>query len=230
MQVIMIDLMVLIGGGIGIYYGLKFKDQLQIFINIIVSRASLFYLLAGGFGIGACLGLFCGLSSLTTSSVSREGKSFWVLATAPIGINTHIISRIFACQVIHFISALVIIVLSMVLYIFNPLVYLAVILGMFLTLFTSGSLNMVIGLINPYFDWKTPKEALNGGSGQINVFVSILINYGLYGLIIFTTVKMIKWNYDLPYIILANLIIILLTATISYIINTRLFKRLLKRL
>ena len=230
MQVIMIDLMVLIGGGIGIYYGLKFKDQLQIFINIIVSRASLFYLLAGGFGIGACLGLFCGLSSLTTSSVSREGKSFWVLATAPIGINTHIISRIFACQVIHFISALVIILLSMVLYIFNPLVYLAVILGMFLTLFTSGSLNMVIGLINPYFDWKTPKEALNGGSGQINVFVSILINYGLYGLIIFTTVKMIKWNYDLPYIILANLIIILLTATISYIINTRLFKRLLKRL
>lgn len=230
MQVIIIDLMVVIGGCIGIYYGLKFKDQLQIFISIIISRAPLVYILTGGFGIGACLGLFCGLSSLTTSSVSREGKSFWVLATAPIGINTHIISRIFACQVIHFISALVIILLSMVLYIFNPLVYLAVILGMFLTLFTSGSLNMVIGLINPYFDWKTPKEALNGGSGQINVFVSILINYGLYGLIIFTTVKMIQWNYDLPYIILANLIIILLTATISYIINTRLFKRLLKRL
>ena len=230
MQVIMIDLMVIIGGFIGIYYGLKFKDQLQLFMGILVSRVSLFYLLAGGFGIGACLGLFCGLSSLTTSSVSREGKSFWVLATAPIGINTHIISRIFACQLLHFISALIIIALSMILYIFNPLVYLAVISGMFLTLFTSGSLNMVIGLINPYFDWKTPKEALNGGSGQINVFVSILINYGLYGLIIFTTVKMIKWNYDLPYIILANLIIILLTATISYIINTRLFKRLLKRL
>ncbi len=230
MQVIMIDLMVIIGGFIGIYYGLKFKDQLQLFMGILVSRVSLFYLLVGGFGTGAVLGLFCGLSSLTTSSVSREGKSFWVIATAPIGINTHIISRIFACQVLHFISALIIIALSMILYIFNPLVYVAVIFGMFLTLFTSGSLNMILGLINPYFDWKTPKEALNGGAGGMNVFVSILINYGLYGLIIFTTIKMFKWNYDVPYIVLADVIIILLTAIISYLIDRKLFKRLLKRL
>ena len=118
----------------------------------------------------------------------------------------------------------------MVLYIFNPLVYVAVILGMALTLFTSGSLNMILGLINPYFDWKTPKEALNGGSGGINIFISILINYGLYGLIIFVTVKMIKWNYNIPYVVLADLIIILITAVISYLIDIKLFKRLLRRL
>ncbi len=230
MQVIMIDLMVLIGGGIAVYYGLKFKSQLTFAINYLVSTTSIGYLLIAGFGVGAGLGLFCGLSSLTTSSVSREGKSFWVIATAPIGINTHIISRIFACQVLHFISALIIIALSMILYIFNPLVYVAVIFGMFLTLFTSGSLNMILGLINPYFDWKTPKEALNGGAGGMNVFVSILINYGLYGLIIFTTIKMFKWNYDVPYIVLADVIIILLTAIISYLIDRKLFRRLLKRL
>ena len=101
---------------------------------------------------------------------------------------------------------------------------------MALTLFTSGSLNMILGLINPYFDWKTPKEALNGGAGGINVFVSILINYGLYALIIFLTVKLSQWNYELPYIVLANVVIISISTVISYLIDVKLFKRLLKRL
>ena len=230
MQVVMIDLIVVIMSCIAVYYGLKFKSQFKFAVNFVVSNQPIGYLLAVAFGIGGILGLFCGLSSLTTSSVSREGKAFWVIATAPIGINTHIISRIIACQVLHFISAIIVILLSMILYIFNPILYLAVILGMSLTLFTSGSLNMILGLINPYFDWKTPKEAMNGGSGGISVFVSILINYGLYALLIFTTVKMIKWRYDAPYIILINICIIILTAIISYLIDRKLFKRLLRRL
>lgn len=230
MQVVMIDLMVVIMSCIAVYYGLKFKSQFKFAVNFAVSNQPIGYLLAIAFGIGAILGLFCGLSSLTTSSVSREGKAFWVIATAPIGINTHIMSRIIACQVLHFISAIIVILLSMILYIFNPILYLAVILGMSLTLFTSGSLNMILGLINPYFDWKTPKEALNGGSGGISVFVSILINYGLYALLIFVTVKMIKWDYKAPAVILTNICIILLTAIISYLIDRKLFKRLLRRL
>lgn len=230
MQVVMIDLMVVIMSCIAVYYGLKFKSQFKFAVNFVVSNQPIGYLLAIAFGIGAILGLFCGLSSLTTSSVSREGKAFWVIATAPIGINTHIMSRIIACQVLHFISAIIVILLSMILYIFNPILYLAVILGMSLTLFTSGSLNMILGLINPYFDWKTPKEAMNGGSGGISVFVSILINYGLYALLIFVTVKMIKWDYKAPTVILANICIILLTAIISYLIDRKLFKRLLRRL
>ena len=230
MQVVMIDLMVVIMSCIAVYYGLKFKSQFKFAVNFAVSNQPIGYLLAIAFGIGAILGLFCGLSSLTTSSVSREGKAFWVIATAPIGINTHIMSRIIACQVLHFISAIIVILLSMILYIFNPILYLAVILGMSLTLFTSGSLNMILGLINPYFDWKTPKEAMNGGSGGISVFVSILINYGLYALLIFVTVKMIKWDYKAPAVILTNICIILLTAIISYLIDRKLFKRLLRRL
>lgn len=230
MQVVMIDLMVVIMSCIAVYYGLKFKSQFKFAVNFAVSNQPIGYLLAIAFGIGAILGLFCGLSSLTTSSVSREGKAFWVIATAPIEINTHIMSRIIACQVLHFISAIIVILLSMILYIFNPILYLAVILGMSLTLFTSGSLNMILGLINPYFDWKTPKEAMNGGSGGISVFVSILINYGLYALLIFVTVKMIKWDYKAPAVILTNICIILLTAIISYLIDRKLFKRLLRRL
>ena len=41
---------------------------------------------------------------------------------------------------------------------------------------------------------------------------------------------MIKWNYNIPYVVLADLIIILITAVISYLIDIKLFKRLLRRL
>ena len=197
MQIFLIDLMLVIFGGVGIYYGIQYKSQLVLAINIFVSR---------------------------------EGKAFWVLASAPISVDTHLISRIFACQVLHFATATIVILLSMIIYVFNPLVYVAIILGMMLTFFVSGSLNMILGLVNPYFDWKTPKEALNGGSGQINVFVSILINYGLYGILIFLTVKMVKMNQKLVPIVLANLGLIILTGIISYIIDRILFKKLLKRL
>ena len=230
MQIFLIDLMLVIFGGVGIYYGIQYKSQLVLAINIFVSNNTLTNLLAISLAAGAVLGLFFGLSSLTTSSVSREGKAFWVLASAPITVDTHLISRIFACQVLHFATATIVILLSMIIYVFNPLVYVAIILGMMLTFFVSGSLNMILGLVNPYFDWKTPKEALNGGSGQINVFVSILINYGLYGILIFLTVKMVKMNQKLIPIVLANLGLIILTGIISYIIDRILFKKLLKRL
>lgn len=230
MQIFLIDLMLVIFGGVGIYYGIQYKSQLVLAINIFVSNNTLTNLLAISLAAGAILGLFFGLSSLTTSSVSREGKAFWVLASAPISVDTHLISRIFACQVLHFATATIVILLSMIIYVFNPLVYVAIILGMMLTFFVSGSLNMILGLVNPYFDWKTPKEALNGGSGQINVFVSILINYGLYGILIFLTVKMVKMNQKLIPIVLANLGLIILTGIISYIIDRILFKKLLKRL
>lgn len=230
MQIVIIDIMLIVGACIGVFYGISEKDQINMALNLFLANVSIGYMVSAAFGVGAIFGLFCGLSSLTTSSVSRDGKSFWILASAPINVNTHILSRIFACQALHFVTVFVIIVLSMLIYVFNPLYYIAVLLGMALTLFTSGSLNMILGLINPYFDWKTPKEALNGGAGGINVFISILINYGLYALIIFLTVKLSQWNYELPYIVLANVVIISIATVISYLIDVKLFKRLLKRL
>ena len=105
-------------GGVGIYYGIQYKSQLVLAINIFVSNNTLTNLLAISLAAGAVLGLFFGLSSLTTSSVSREGKAFWVLASAPISVDTHLISRIFACQVLHFATATIVILLSMIIYVF----------------------------------------------------------------------------------------------------------------
>ena len=118
--------------------------------------------------------------------------------------------------------------MSLIVHIFDPLVYIALILGASITLFTSGSLNMILGLVNPNFDWKTPKEALNSGSGIS--FVSILINYGIYVFLgtIFYFGK--KNNIRIPIVLLVDILIILLIGIISYIINYKLYQKLLKRL
>lgn len=230
MQIIIIDIMLIIFAGIGVYFGLQYRNEVSFALNSIVSRIEISKLLLYSFGIGAIIGLFEGLSSLTTSSVSREGKSFWIIATAPIGIHTQVLSRIIACQFLHFTFLVVIMLASLAIYVFNPLVYVAFILGVSLTLFTSGALNMILGLISPNFDWKTPKEALNNGSAGLSVFASIIINYGIYGLMIFMFYFGGKRNWEIPTIILIDLAIVCLTGIISYILDYKLYKRVLKRL
>ncbi len=92
------------------------------------------------------MGLFCGLSSLNKTPQEKENH-FWVIA-APIGITTHNF-KIFACQVLHFYFGDNSCIINGSIC-FNPLVYVAVILGMALTLFTSGKLKYDFRLINPY--------------------------------------------------------------------------------
>lgn len=230
MQIVIIDVMLLIGSGVGIYFGLSYKADVSFAINTFLSNFSFRDILLYTFAAGGVIGLFEGLSSLTTSSVSREGKAFWVIATAPISNHTSILSRICACQALHFFAMIIILLLSMIIYIFNPVLYIFFILGFSATLFTSGALNMILGLFNPNFDWKTPKEALNNGSSGLNVFISILINYGLYALMVFMFYFGEKRNIDMRVITLIDICIILLTGIVSYIIDIKLYKRLLKRL
>ena len=182
------------------------------------------------FATGAVVGLYEGLSSLTTSSVSREGKAFWIIASAPINIHTQILSRICACQFLHFAIMVVVLLASLTIYIFNPLIYIVALLGFCLTLFISGALNMILGLINPNFDWKTPREAINNGATGLSTFGSILINYGMYALMIFTAYFGIKRSMDIRFIIIIDIAIAIIAGIISYIVDYKLYKRVLKRL
>lgn len=229
LQVIMFDLMIIVFFGIGMYFAISSKSLIVPAINNFISFIKFSDLLLYSFAIGGVLGLFAGLGSMTVSSVTREGKSFWVVATAPIGINTQLISRVLGCQFIHFTTYFSLILISMTIYVFNPLVYILLFLGIILTLFVSGLINMILGLINPYFDWKTPKEAINGGAGGLNVFLSVLINYGIYALITFVSIYGIKQNISINYLITLNSLIIIVLGIVSYIIDYKLFKRVLKK-
>ena len=230
MQIVIIDILLLIFTAVGIYFGLEQKDTIAFLINSFMANIDLKDILLYSFATGAIVGLYEGLSSLTTSSVSREGKAFWVIASAPINIHTQILSRICACQFLHFAIMVVVLLASLTIYIFNPLVYIVALLGFCLTLFISGALNMILGLINPNFDWKTPREAINNGATGLSTFGSILINYGMYALMIFTAYFGMKRNMDIRFIIIIDIAIAIITGIISYLVDYKLYKRVLKRL
>lgn len=230
MQIVIVDVMILIASFVGLYFGFSYKDEVSFALNSFLSNLSFRDVSLYAFAFGGVIGLFEGISSLTTSSVSREGKSFWIIASAPISAYTSVLSRICASQALHFFAIVIAILLSTLIYVFNPLLYILFILGFLTTLFTSGALNMILGLFNPNFDWKTPKEALNNGSSGLNVFVSILINYGLYALMVFMFYFGDKRKIDIRIITLIDISIVILTGIVSYIIDIKLYKRLLKRL
>lgn len=230
LQIIMFDLMIVVFSGIGMYFAFSNKSLLVPVINNIITFVKFSDLILYSFSIGCILGLFAGLGSMTVSSVTREGKAFWVVATAPIGINTQLTSRVCGCQFIHLITYLIVILVSTLIYTFNPLVYISLILGIILTLFVSGLINMILGLLNPYFDWKTAKEAVNGGAGGLNVFLSILINYGIYALLIFTVVFGLKNEIEINTLAMLDILILFILGIIAYIVDYKLFKRVLKRL
>ncbi|MCI5997601.1 MAG: hypothetical protein PT934_05460 [Peptoniphilaceae bacterium] len=227
LQIVLQNVMLVV---VVVIIGIQAKTEISKGIEWLTLQIGFWELILYSFAIGAILGLVLGLSSLTTSSVSREGRAFWIVASAPINVSTQVYSRICACQLLHFIFLLLLIAVSTIIYVFNPLVYISIIIGAIVTLFTSGALNMILGLINPNFDWKTPKEALNNGSGGISVFFSILINYGIYALMGFIFYFGKKNNVDLKIIIIADLLIVLVCGIISYILDYKLYKRLLKKL
>lgn len=182
-------------------------------------------------GVGCVLGLFAGLGSIVMSSVSREGKAFWIMANAPIKTSTQIFARIFACQISHlFTYTLLIIGTAIFIYRFDFIYYLCVFLGLVIMLIASASISMVFGLIKPSFDWKTPKEAVNNGSGGIYIFLSIIVNYALYGLCIAIALLGAKYHSPIISIITVDIAIVIIVAAISLYVDFRLYNRVIKNM
>lgn len=230
LQSVVSNIVVLMLGAMAIYGITKDRANFEIAIRLFLSNVPLYKVLIYAMGIGGIIALFMGMGSLSMSSISREGKAFWVVATAPIGIHTQLTSRIVGCQFIDIIFAVILLLVSMAIFVFNPLVYIAFLFGYLIILFLSSSINMVLGLLNPYFDWSTPKEALNAGSGSSKPLLTVFINYGIYGLIFLGFYLGGKFDLAFSTVVLFNFLMVFTIGVISYIVNYKLMKKVLKRM
>jgi len=100
LQLIVQNVMLIVAFGI-IFF--KAKDMVESAFYWVITSTTSFELLVYAFTTGAILGIVLGFTSLTTSSVSRDGKAFWIVASAPIKVHTQVLARIFACQFLYFI-------------------------------------------------------------------------------------------------------------------------------
>lgn len=201
------------------------KELVSKEINVLLTSMSTITLILVFLVVGICIAIFTNFSSIISSTVTRETKAFWIIATAPIGINTQILSKMAACNIINLIFLLLILVASLYIYIFNPLFYIFLIVGYLIGIFFMSSLNLIFGILNPNFNFKTSKEALNKSSST-GVFVSSGIT-ALLGLVAYFGMR---FGFTLQNILIVEILIVLLFSILAYIIDYKLYKKLIRKL
>lgn len=206
------------------------SKDIRVVLPAILNAFSTSKKLAIFFGIGCAMGLMSGIGSIVTSSISREGKAFWIMAVSPIKITTQLLARILACQVSHLAVYVVLLVATLFVYVLNPIYYVVLILGSTITLIGSAALSMMFGLIKPNFDWKSSKEAVNGGAGGLFAFLGVFIIYGLFALLGAILYWGSKYNIDMQYLIYADFGVLLLISIGIFVVDYYLYRRVIHNL
>ena len=194
-------------------------------INEFISQINFFellpYVILIGFGFGGFIGV---LSSILSSTFSREGKKIWILQVLPIKAMDQIIGRLLANEIALFFVILPSLLLSLVLVRFPIYIYLIFILSVLVVMIPFGLLHMQVDLIMPKLDWTNPQEAMKQNFG---IFVSIMLSFALIGLTSFVGVKFIYGQFENIAVLIGYFIvaIILVTIILLYTLNQSIKKK-----
>lgn len=116
------------------------------------------------------------------SSLSREGKSFYLTQTLPIDPESNLLGRFVANYVINFISTLIIVIVSTLLIKINLIQALLLFIGMVVTGVYPVFFSLYWGSKKINISWVKPQELQRTGVyGLLMGVVSIVINAAIYG-------------------------------------------------
>ena len=154
----------------------------------------------------------CMMTSITSSSISLEGKTINITKSMPISEKDILKSKILLCYVIE----IPFIIVSLIIFIikFNPsLIYILsyVLLAIFSILFTS-SLGLIANLKYPKMEYSSDVEVVKQST---SVMISVFSGMAIFILSILTVFYFNKW-LSLNILLIINLIIIILLSLILY--------------
>jgi ABC-2 type transport system permease protein len=123
------------------------------------------------------ISLFVGwtlLSRLAAMGFSQEGKSYWILKTAPVG-TTRLLTAKF---LVAFLPALVLVWIFLTIMSLVQGVSLgSLVFGLaciFLILMGAVGLNLAFGVLGAKFDWEDPRRINQGGTGCLGALASMI--------------------------------------------------------
>lgn len=157
-------------------------------------------------------GAFCGLSCTTHSSISLEGKNFWILKTIPMSVKeiflskilvnlTVILPAIFICS-IFLVFKLHLSFITFLLLLFVPFMY-----ALFVSIF-----GLILNLIFPDFNWTNEIKVIKQ---SIPSFVSVMV-----GLIVAIIPITIKDNYNpTMYSFVIGLIVMIINIGLYFVLK-----------
>ena len=159
--------------------------------------------------------LITAVNSIASSSISREGSSFYYMKLVPISYKKQIILKIISSIIVSFIGLFIYIIVFAVIFklgIVNTILY--IILSFIAVSFIS-TLGVYLDTINPKLIWDDEINALRGNHNVfINMAFAIIISGVLVGLIFM--LKFMNLGLVLAYII--SFILIIIFALITYLV------------
>lgn len=132
------------------------------------------------FGGSFLMGVLIWVNGSTAStSLSREGKGFYIFQTMPIDPKSHMRARLLSAMtvstVINLIMALVVGFLIKIGFVNTLMIF----LGLSLASFVSNIVGVYLASININTNWKTPKDLLQGGAKTIGFYFGSMIVVGI---------------------------------------------------
>ena len=156
-----------------------------------VDPASLEFLLFA-FLISLAVGLFIWINGgLANTSLSREGKSFYLIQTLPIDPKSHMRARFAASYLVACGINLILAIAFTLILKLTILGGLVIFLGLSLTCAFATMISLYFGTFMVYTQWKKPQEIQQGGGLKaVLLYLGSLVIMGLLGLMVFAITEL----------------------------------------
>lgn len=157
------------------------------------------------------VGFTYGIMPSTSSSISLEGKNFWILKSSPIKTKDVFISKVLFYLIM---CAPFIVINTILMYIISGIgvldLVLIFIIQILLVLVYSVE-GLWINILTPKFDWDNEIKAIKQGTGSI---LSMLLGFGLGTIMYITPFIAFSFGYNGLVLLLFNVIFVLLIMSI----------------
>lgn len=139
------------------------------------------------FLISLSVGLFIWINGgLANTSLSREGKSFYLIQTLPIDPKSHMRARFASAYVVACGINLILAIAFTIILKLTILGGLVIFLGLCLTGAFATMISLYFGTFMVYTQWKKPQEIQQGGGLKaVLIYLGSLVIMGLLGLMVF---------------------------------------------
>lgn len=144
------------------------------------------------FLISLAVGLFIWINGgLANTSLSREGKSFYLIQTLPIDPKSHMRARFAASYLVSCGINLILAIAFTLILKLTILGGLVIFLGLSLTCAFATMISLYFGTFMVYTHWKKPQEIQQGGGLKaVLLYLGSLVIMGLLGLMVFAITEL----------------------------------------
>lgn len=155
-----------------------------------------------------------GMTTTTSSTISMEGKNFWILKTLPIKQDKILWSKIMIELIFSVITSLVVTILMLILG--NVNIVLSILMFVLLVLFSihNSIIGLLINLRYHKFDWDVPTKVVKQGTSVLLTMIIGMVFDGLIIGLMLVSIFLLSFNVLSTFLLLVLVLVIIVVLDI----------------